>query len=163
MPQIRHLSSAQWKIFRDIRLKSLRDTPNAFGSTIEKEKIYTGDDWKKRLERSDCKTLVAFSKGSKPIGIIVGAPYDNQAGLFAMWIDPSQRKQGIGSLLVDAVIQWAEEQNFHEIRLDVADDNHPAIALYQSKGFVKSGIVGSLPTPREHIKEHQRVLTIKKR
>ena len=160
MIQSQHLEPSQWQILRDVRLKALGDTPNAFGSTLDKEKGYTENDWRKRLQRSDCLTAVAFLEGSIPVGMIVGAPYDTQAGLFAMWVDFIARKKGVGSLLVDTVVEWAEGKGFLEIRLDVADDNHPAIALYQSKGFRETGVRGFLPAPREHIKEHQRILKL---
>jgi len=40
----------------------------------------------------------------------------------------------------------------------VADSNMAAIALYKFKGFRRNGNVGSLPAPRQHIREHQREL-----
>jgi len=47
-----------------------------------------------------------------------------------------------------------------QVLLDVADTNMAAIRLYARMGFVPSGVEGSLPPPREHIKEHQRVLVL---
>ena len=45
MIQIQHLEPSQWQILRDVRLKALDDTPNAFGSTLDKEIGYTENDW----------------------------------------------------------------------------------------------------------------------
>ena len=158
--QIDALTPDRWETFKSVRLRALSDTPDAFGSTLEREERFTEEDWRKRLERTDCKTFVAVSSENNPIGLITGGPYDEVGGLFAMWVDPSERKKGIGGSLVDAVIQWAKERDFKEILLDVADENLSAIYLYQSKGFSRTGVTGTLPPPREHILEHQRCLTL---
>lgn len=157
--QIRALTPDCWETFKSVRLRALSDTPDAFGSTLEKELGYTKDDWRKRLERTDCSTFIAVSKENKPIGLITAGPYDEVGGLFAMWVDPSVRNKGVGGGLVDAVILWAKENDFGQLLLDVADDNLSAIQLYKSKGFSRTGVTGTLPPPRAHIREHQRCLT----
>jgi len=49
---------------------------------------------------------------------------------------------GIGSLLLDALIEWAREGGvIKKINLRVRADNGRAIALYQSKGFVNEGTI----------------------
>ena len=154
------MSPEEWERVRNIRFTALQDSPDAFGSTLEKEELYSEEDWMRRLERSDCATFIAFSDDGTALGLIVGAPYDTFAGLFAMWVAPESRGAGIGSKLIEAVINWAKEQKQPKILLDVADDNLSAIALYESKGFLPTGITGTLPPPREHIKEHQRELRL---
>ncbi len=39
--QINRLAPQQWEILRNVRLKALADTPNAFGSTLKKEMEYS--------------------------------------------------------------------------------------------------------------------------
>ena len=82
------------------------------------------------------------------------------AYLISMWVTPDMRGCHVGDLLVSAVIDWARASGFKQLLLDVADTNVAAIRLYERMGFVPSGGVGSLPPPREHIKEHQRVLEL---
>jgi len=45
--------------------------------------------------------------------------------------------------------------------LDVGDYNTSAIALYRSRGFEPTGKVRTLPSPREHVREHQFELIIR--
>jgi len=118
------------------------------------------DDWRKRLERSGCKTFVAFADDSLPVGLIVGAPYGDEAGIYSMWVDSRCRRSGIGSALIDAVVGWAKRNGFSKLYLDVTDSNAAAVAFYESKGFEKTGVTGTLPHPREHILEHQRCLPL---
>ncbi len=158
--RIEALQPDQWETFRSVRLKALGDTPDAFGSTYEREIEFVEDDWKRRLERPDCATFVALTNDSTTVGLIVAAPYNDHAGLFAMWVDSTERRKGIGSELIDAVIHWAHENDFRKILLDVADENSAAIFLYESKGFTRTGVTGTLPPPREHILEHQRCLSL---
>ena len=77
-----------------------------------------------------------------------------------MWVHPEYRGKGVGSRLIDSVIDWAKMAGKSELLLDVGDENIAAIALYEAKGFRPTGIVGSLDPPREHVKEHQRSLKL---
>jgi hypothetical protein len=42
----------------------------------------------------------------------------------------------------------------------VAEGNAPAIARYTKKGFLPNGVVGTLPPPRQHIREIQLVMAL---
>ncbi len=149
------LTVSDWERCREIPLRALRDCPDAFGSTLEQELQFSDEDWKGRLQRTDTVTLVGRDEVGRDVGLIVGAPYGEDAGLFSIWIAPEVRRQGIGSRLMDVVIAWARENEERRILLDVGDWNSPAIKLYESKGFQPTGVVGCLPAPREHITEHR--------
>ena len=77
-----------------------------------------------------------------------------------MWVAPEARRARVGSALVDLVVAWARSNGIARLLLDVADANVAAVALYESKGFRRNGNVGSLPPPRQHIREHQRELAL---
>ena len=95
MHRIKRLKPSQWNVLKRVRLEALRDTPDAFGTTYEEESQYNEEEWRKRLQREDCITYVAFIEDS-PIGLVVGAPYDERAGLFAMWVNSKYRGKGLG-------------------------------------------------------------------
>ena len=160
LPAIHRLNSKNWKQFRTIRLQALEDSPDAFGSTLEKERQYSDDIWINRLSRTDVATFVATAEEGSDVGLVTAAPYDQFLGLYSMWVSPQARKSGVGGALVDELIQWATQQNHTRILLDVADQNTAAIAFYDSRGFKPTGVVGTLPSPREHITEHQRELLL---
>ena len=158
--RIHQLGPADWERFRDVRLSALADTPNAFGSTLEAEEQLSNDQWMKRLERNDAVTFVAVDEDGSDGGLIVGAPYDDQAGLYAMWVASSARRRGVGAMLVGSVIEWSRSRGFNNLLLDVSDTNEAAIALYSRMGFQPTGKAGALPEPRQDVLEHQRALSL---
>ena len=61
-------------------------------------------------------------------------------GDFGMCVRKRFWKSGIGGILVDSLIRWAERQGtIHKINLSVRTDNLPAIQLYMKKGFLIEG------------------------
>lgn len=73
---------------------------------------------------------------------------------------PETRRQGVGIRLVQNVIVWARAAGFEHLILDVADGNRSAIKLYERAGFQPTGRIGALPSPREHVTEHERSLPL---
>jgi streptothricin acetyltransferase len=54
-------------------------------------------------------------------------------------VNPEYRGLGVGRKLLERGIQWARENSLPGVMLETQDDNVPACALYQSRGFVLSG------------------------
>jgi ribosomal protein S18 acetylase RimI-like enzyme len=62
----------------------------------------------------------------------------------ALWIEelyvtPSARRQGLGRLLVEHLLDWAEENGVKGIDLEAYQGNTPASILYRSLGFHRLG------------------------
>jgi RimJ/RimL family protein N-acetyltransferase len=73
---------------------------------------------------------------------IVGSVYAYDSGgvvELGMFVVDGQRGGGIGSALLEAVIDWARRQEAHKISLGVWPTNHPAIGLYARYGFRVEG------------------------
>ena len=51
-------------------------------------------------------------------------------------VDSTMRGGGVGSQLLDAIIEHAQAQHYEQVRLDVVDTNPRARQLYERKGFV---------------------------
>ena len=153
---IQRLTADDWARLRDLRLRSLRDAPDAFGSTYEDNAARAAETWRAQLE--SLATFVAVVDGAD-VGMVRGGPFDGDAFtaiLLSMWVDPATRGAGVADALIDAVVGWARAAGYARMVLDVGDDNATAIALYARKGFAPTGRTGALPPPREHIREHER-------
>ncbi|WP_431217989.1 GNAT family N-acetyltransferase [Puia sp. P3] len=63
--------------------------------------------------------------------------HTHHAYLGFMYVVPEHRGKGVNRLIIEALKNWAIEQNINELRLDVYYDNQPAIAAYEKAGFIK--------------------------
>lgn len=61
-------------------------------------------------------------------------------GRIEVFVDPERRGGGVGRALMQAAIQWAEDNpRLKKLSLSVFDDNARAIHLYESLGFQVEG------------------------
>lgn len=161
-PSIERMAPGQWRRVRAVRLRALRDAPDAFWTTPAQEQSRTAASWRAQLGRDDRATFIA-TLGGADVGIAVGAPHHDDAtdaGVYAVWVAPPARGRGVGGALLSAVIDWAAGRGFARLRLDVADDNRHAVALYERFGFMPTGAATRFPPPRDHVLEHERVLDL---
>lgn len=148
----------EWSRVRAVRLRALRDAPDAFWSTFDEERDDPPEQWRERLARADAVTFLGVVDDADA-GIAVGAPHHadpDDAGLYAMWVAPEARGRGLGDALVAAVVSWATDAGYPILRLEVADANAAAVALYARAGFAPTGAVSRFPPPRDHVTEHER-------
>lgn len=135
--EVRFVGPDDWRTWRDLRLRSLRESPDAFGSTLEREQAFDEDDWAERLDGSG-PAVLAYS-GSDPVGMGAGFRYEpGRLMIVAMWTEPTQRGLGIGTRVLDVLVGWARE---HGLQPDlwVADANPAARTVYERYGFVADG------------------------
>ena len=63
--------------------------------------------------------------------------HEKQGYLGFMYVSEKHRGKQLNQLIVNALLKWCKSQNVLEIRLDVYDDNIPALSAYQKVGFKK--------------------------
>jgi GNAT superfamily N-acetyltransferase len=157
---IERLTVGDGERVRAIRLRSLRDAPDAFGATLEEAAAQSLESWDRQLEQ--LATFVATADGSD-VGLVRVAPHAHlpDAGfVISMWLAPEARRRGIALALLDAVAQWARTKGWTRLLLDVGEKNAPALALYTRMGFVPNGEVGTMPPPRDHIRQIRLVMRL---
>ncbi len=103
-PTIRAFSANEWRVYRDLRLRALADSPDAFGSTLAAETGGLDAEWARHLASSVDSPLnlplVAEVRG-EPIGLAWGridTSDPDLAALYQMWVAPSHRGVGARSL-----------------------------------------------------------------
>ncbi|MBO6557146.1 MAG: GNAT family N-acetyltransferase [Pseudomonadales bacterium] len=143
MLKIRNFRSEEWRLYKALRLRSLRDAPDAFGSTWARESPRPDEEWMARLSDVDDRSsfpVVAFGD-DEPVGLAWGrieAAAPERADLYQMWVSPDYRGRGVGRRLLDAVLHWASERTEYMV-LGVTLGNDSALALYESAGFQAFG------------------------
>ena len=144
-PQIRRLRAEDWAAYRDVRLRALADSPDAFGSTFASERSRADEEWRRRAangSQSDQDLPLVLDDGEKLIGlawgkVLPGEP--DRAHLFQMWVAPEARGQGYGSALVGKVVEWVTSLGLDRIVLQVTEGDPPARHLYERAGFEPFG------------------------
>lgn len=143
--KIRVLNKEDWGIYKELRLLSLQDSPDSFGSTYEHEIKFSNEEWISRLDH-DNRANYALPLIAELNGVAVGLawgllhnPYDKTAHIYQMWVSPSVRGQGVGRLLLKKIISWAKEFDFESISLAVTTTNIAAVHLYKTTGFEPYG------------------------
>ena len=157
---IERLSAGDGERLRSIRLRALRDAPDAFGTTLAEAEAEPRERWDAQLKQG--ATFVAVAGGCD-MGLARGSHHDHLSDtgyLLSMWVAPEARRQGIAQGLIDAVVDWARTERLRCLLLDVAEQNAAARAVYIRKGFLPNGTFSTLPPPREHIREIQLELRI---
>jgi predicted GNAT family acetyltransferase len=129
MGELRRLGPEDWEEFRDIRLRSLADSPDAFGSTLEREETFTEDDWRRRLTGP-----VYVVDDPRPVAIGGIFDTDGTPHVWGMWTEPAHRGRGHSRTILDALIPVGTSA-----QLDVNVANADARAAYERYGFVGTG------------------------
>jgi GNAT superfamily N-acetyltransferase len=144
-PKIRTFAPHEWDTYRDLRLRALADSPDAFGRTLAEEQNRSDVEWSSRLASatgSDWDLPLVAEINGEPIGLAWGRidrANPAVANLYQMWVAPSHRRRGAGQMLLAAVIIWAREQKAHYLDLGVTYRDSPAMRLYTRAGFQPVG------------------------
>jgi len=160
---VRHLRADEADLHRKLRLEALRESPRAFGDTLESIERKGADYWNALTQRvCSVDAMVVALDGERQIGMIYGLR-DQQirqgARLGADWVDTQYRRRGAGRLLVHSVIAWAQTHGFAMARLWVGHEEEAAIALYERCGFVFIGLERQLEErPSIVLREMRRAL-----
>ncbi|HEX4962967.1 MAG TPA: ribosomal protein S18-alanine N-acetyltransferase [Thermoanaerobaculia bacterium] len=112
--------------------------------TILEEAAFT-DSWPLTLleyELTHPRTflLVASRGDDAPLpGYILFHHVMGEAEMLRLAVDPPERRQGIGRLLVERGFERLRKSNVRVCFLEVRKDNEPALQLYRDLGFQRVG------------------------
>lgn len=139
---IRPLAADEWQAYRDLRLRSLAESPDAFCATLADEQQRSPDNWAARV------AAAAVSGHDRPVvaeraGALLGLVWAKTDGddpgavnLFQMWVAPEGRGLGVGAQLLAHAVEWARARGAARVQLGVFDSAVAALHLYRRAGFV---------------------------
>src|SRR5262245_6863197 len=111
-PLVRRFSAEEWRVYRDLRLRALADSPDAFGSTLAEEADRLDAEWARRLAsgvESETNLPILAEAQGEAIGLAwsrIDTSNLDVAFLYQMWVAPTHRRLGAGRMLLRAVIEW---------------------------------------------------------
>jgi predicted GNAT family acetyltransferase len=131
---VRPLAPDDWAVLREVRLGALADSPDAFGSTLEREEAFGEEEWRRRTAGP---VYVAEVEG-RPVAMAGTFPNDGVLQVWGMWTHPAHRGRGLARALLDALVGPAIAQG-RPVALHVNVDNPGARVFYEGYGFVGTG------------------------
>nr|WP_283102869.1 GNAT family N-acetyltransferase [Shewanella abyssi] len=135
------LTPPDWRKYKALRLASLQDSPDAFGSTYQKEINFDEAQWRVRLDAEpQTKSILPLVAVIDAVaaGLAFGVrhnPNDRTIHVYQMWVAKSARGYGIGRLLLQKIVDWAVLMDVELVSLEVTATNIAAVKLYQTMGF----------------------------
>ena len=142
---IRPTIEADWREVRDLRLEMIRDTPIAFGETLDHAVVLDEEEWRVRARRGTAGNgvvVVAIDASRRWVGTMGGYVPDDAADplLVGVYVAPGFRGSGPGitDALLAAVEQWARTRG-DRLALHVHERNVVARRSYERRGFVATG------------------------
>ena len=142
--EVRLFQPHEWKQYRELRLRALEESPDAFGGTLAQARLQPDSVWVDRLSNicTDFDLPLLVQVDGEACGLAWGkiqpaAP--ETAHLYQMWVAPQQRGFGAGMRLLERVISWAREREARELLLSVTCGDSPARRMYERTGFAAAG------------------------
>jgi GNAT superfamily N-acetyltransferase len=150
--EIRRIRADEHAALRELRLRALADTPQAFGRTYAGEAAQPPEHWTGRAQRGsagDTEALFVLEQSGGLEGVAGVVPYTDEPRacmLISMWVAPELRRGGVGEQLVRSAMEWAAQVGSAAMLLWVVQSNAPALGLYRKLGFLETGQTQPLPS-----------------
>ena len=145
---IERLSPSHASVYRALMLEAYAVHPDAFTSSVAEREKLPLSWWEARLSTDPAahELVLGAFEGSELIGV-VGLSFEqrekirHKAKLFGMYVRPSWRRRGLGRQLVESALTHARQRpGIKLVQLTVTETNAPAVALYESCGFLRFGV-----------------------
>ena len=167
---VRPLNENDARAFQPLRLRALKEHPEAFASSYEREVAYSIEFVAERLRRTASSTnnftLGAFRE-KELLGLVgfyrkTGEKEEHRGHIWGMYVRSHEQGKGFGKALLANAIERAKSlPGLGQIELCVVTRNHTARNLYASLGFASCGIdPRALFVDGEYLDEERMVLIL---
>ncbi|WP_274650982.1 GNAT family N-acetyltransferase [Paenibacillus humicola] len=142
---IRLLHPSDAEICRELRLRSLKENPEAFLTTFEVEREKPLERFRENLTVTDDRFTLGAFIGDELAGMVTfvrEAPLKarHKGSVLAMYVAPERRGKGIGAALIrELAARVRRLGGVEQLNLSVISDNEAAKRLYAAAGFAVYG------------------------
>ena len=142
MITIRRIRVGEARLFSELRLAALQESPSAFLTTYASARQRSPESWSEQAnstaEGRDRATFFAFSDGlAVGIAAIYRDDENAQEGeLLQVWVAPEFRGSRVARALLNTALRWSAENGFRRVWARVTPGNARALAFYKKCGFV---------------------------
>ena len=130
-------------VFRQIRLRALKDSPHAFMSSYDSARARPWSSWKEQVEASatgrERITCLCF-EGGHAVGIAAlyasGQADPSMGEVIQVWVDPQHRQNGIARHLMLMLTEWAHTHGYSQLYATIHKENAEVLPFYNALGFL---------------------------
>ena len=142
--EVRRLMPEDAATYRALRLRALKEHPDAFTSSFEDEDKRSVEDAAKRLANAHAKFWGAWD-GDRLVGMVglerePRAKGHHKAHVAGMYVASESAGAGAGRRVLEALVQGAKSEGITLLVLTVTEGNDRAKRLYESFGFRSFGV-----------------------
>jgi ribosomal protein S18 acetylase RimI-like enzyme len=134
----------QWRAYRGLRLRALKENPEAFSSSYAASLNQPDEFWERRLaeaadgERAWLLFAMQEDRLVGMIGAFIAEDAPDVGTIVSVYVPIEARRQGISTRLMQAILRLlAAEPALKKVRLSVNITQHAAIELYRRFGFLE--------------------------
>ena len=147
--RIERITQETFPAWRALRLRALKEHPDAFGATWEDYAALSEEDAREGFfARLGPRSQVwgAFAADGSLLGTVglycdSGPKMAHRAHIWGMYVAPETRGQRVGECLIAEAVTFARTiDGVLQVHLAVTSHNTPAKRLYARMGFVRYGI-----------------------
>ncbi|RDK12309.1 GNAT family N-acetyltransferase [Cupriavidus lacunae] len=144
--EIRLLTPADAVAFQALRLEGLAEAPEAFAASLEEEQDLSPEAVAGRLGATEDKAVFGAFEGTALAGVVgvmreEKRKHRHKAFIWGMYVAPGWRDCKLGRALMDcAMAQAAAMPGVRQVTLCVNAGSAGAVRLYESLGFVRTGL-----------------------
>ena len=141
---IRQLTPDDAPTYRELRLRALREHPQAFTSDWEDASQRPPEESRQRLASAGVTFWGAFDESGALCGMVglecaLRAKERHKGVVVAMYVAREAAGRGLGRELLQALVLHAADIGLTDLVLTVTEGNAPAIHLYREAGFTAFG------------------------
>jgi GNAT superfamily N-acetyltransferase len=137
--EVRTITADDWPLLRDVSLRALADSPDAFRRTLAETRPLPEDFWRQRAEGSAPILVVLDNGRGVAMGGVFTPPDSAFAYVWGMWTAPEARGRGYAAGLLTDLVSWCRDHDLG-VRLHVTEGNQAARRLYAAHGFHPTGV-----------------------
>jgi ribosomal-protein-alanine N-acetyltransferase len=94
------------------------------------------------LQESNPLSFLVAEVGGRIVGYIIGTVrWMNVGHVLAIGVDPQHRRKGVGTLLMERLMEYFRKRGVGKVRLEARESNWGARRFYSTLGFVEVGKV----------------------
>jgi GNAT superfamily N-acetyltransferase len=159
MTEVRAPRPEEWELWKELRLRALRDTPLAYLETLERAEAHDDELWRSRVAPSEIRrSVVAIADDGEWVGQMVVLLEPAPPTLVGVYVDARHRGDGTAQRLLEAIVDAVRATGATVLRLQVGEGNDRARGFYERMGFIATGDVELFPG--HPVPEHEMLLDL---